>query len=312
MMLSVQPAMAGDDGAAEASAFLNTLSEAQRKEAIRPINDPERYDWTYFPGIRDGVSLGDLNTTQTKAFDAFLKATLSSQGLRRVDMLRKIEPVTDRGGGVHTGPNEYWVRFYGDPEKEAWAWRLEGHHLVLNAAIVGGNIVSVTPLFFGAAPVRGGSAAPPDAIGIEPLRAEDELAVALIRALNPVQTGVAKSIDSMPGDIRSGTERETKVPTSQGLAMSKMNPTQKAILKQIVEGYLDTWPKSAQSGIMKAFTESDPEKIHFAFSGSGQRAQPHYWRITAPTLIVEYWNGREGTNHAHAVLRTLHGEFASK
>ena len=94
--------------------------------------------------------------------------------------------------------------------------------------------------------------------------------------------------------------------------MSKMDPAQKALIKKIVEGYLDTWPSSARQGIAKAFAESDQKQIRFAFSGSGLRAQPHYWRITAPSLVVEYWNGREGTNHAHAVLRTLHGEFASK
>jgi hypothetical protein len=292
-----------------AAAFIETLSDAQRTEAVHPINDPERFDWTYFPGIRGGVRLGDLDEGQRSAFRAFFETALSPQGMRRIDTLRKVEAVSDRGRGVKTGADEYWIRFYGDPGSRVWAWRLEGHHLVVNAAIVDGRVVSISPLFFGSAPVSGSEKGPKEVIGVEPLRAEDEAAMALLANLGPIERAMARSMGPVPGDIRSGTSRTAQLPPEAGVTLAKMNETQRALVQSIVDGYLGTWPEDARKGIAERFAAADPTTVRFATAGPDKREQPHYWRITSPVLIIEYFNGRAGANHAHVVLRTLHGEF---
>ena len=88
-----------------------------------------------------------------------------------------------------------------------------------------------------------------------------------------------------------------------------MTEAERTLVKAIVRGYLGTWSEAAGKSIMKELENGDPENIRFAWSGSERRDAPHYWRITSPVLVVEYWNGRADANHAHAVLRTLHGEF---
>ncbi|MCH2161623.1 MAG: DUF3500 domain-containing protein [Phycisphaerales bacterium] len=308
-----------DGGSAEAVAFIETLDESQKQLAVRPINDPERLQWTFLPGPREGVRLADLDARQSRAFKAFLQAALSPKGYRRVDQLRKVEPVEDRGGGVRTSPDEFWVRFYGDPAAAtgenrqespgAWAWRLEGHHLVLNAAMVDGEVVSVSPLFFGAFPIRGTEHSPEDVRGVEPLRGEDELATALLKSLDPINTAAARSIGPTPGDIRSGTKAKARDLPEAGVQMSRMTDSEKALVSAIVEGYLGTWPESAREKLIESFRTADRSKIRFAWSGVERRDAPHYWRIVSPGLVIEYWNGQLGVNHVHVVVRTRHGEF---
>ena len=88
-----------------------------------------------------------------------------------------------------------------------------------------------------------------------------------------------------------------------------MTAAEQALVKQIVAGYLGTWPEASRAKIMTAFNDTDPSDVRFAWSGPDVREAPHYWRIVSPVLVVEYWNGRAGANHAHAVVRTRHGEF---
>ena len=313
-----EPAASGDDGAREASAFLALLDDDLRAEGVRAINDPERFQWTYLAGPRAGIRLGDLNAEQSRAFAAFLSATLSDAGLRRIEQIRAIEPVEDRGGGVQTGPDDYWVRFYGDPSKvgkpgspSVWAWRLEGHHLVLNAAVVDGEVVSISPLFFGASPRRGDARSRESVRGVDPLRGEDELAAGLLASLDPLQKSRARSSDSAPRDIRSGTRKAPGDLSSEGLQLSRMNERQRAVIDTIVDGYLGTWPKSAQRVIRNRHQSSDPADIRFLWRGLEDRNAPHYWRISGPYLIIEYWNGLNNADHVHVVVRTRHGEFAS-
>ena len=96
-------------------AFIETLPEAQRAIAIAPINAPDRGRWTYLAGPRTGLRWGDLDETARVAFDRFLDHALSPKGRARVREVLRVEPVADRGGGVRTGPGEYWIRIHGDP-----------------------------------------------------------------------------------------------------------------------------------------------------------------------------------------------------
>jgi hypothetical protein len=41
--------------------------------------------------------------------------------------------------------------------------------------------------------------------------------------------------------------------------------------------------------------------IHFAWAGSLERGSPHYFRIHAPTALIEYDNTQNGANHVHTV-----------
>ena len=297
-----------DDSMREAMVtFLDTLPEKQRSIAVAPINAPDRGRWTYLAGPRTGLRLGDLDEDSRSAFDRFLDAALSPLGRRRVGEVLRVEPVEDRGGGVRTGPGEYWIRVHGDPSGEgnAWAWRLEGHHLVLNTAVVDGRVVSVTPFFIGASPARHGRFG-------EPLATEDRAAAALAASLDPIQRASADGIGPAPGDIRSGTGPEARTSISGGLRGDRLTETQRSDLDELVFGILDFWPRESTGRLRGRWRAQDPTRLEFGWAGAQTRNGPHYWRVTSPVLLVEFSNTSPSFDHAHLVLRTLDDEFPGR
>ena len=287
--------------------FIETLAEPQRAIAIAPINAPDRGRWTYLAGPRTGLRLGDLGDDSRAAFDRFLDHALSPMGRDRVREVLRVEPVENRGGGVRTGPGEYWIRIHGDPTTDAgaWAWRLEGHHLVLNTAIVDGAVVSVTPFFIGASPAR-------HATFGEPLAVEDRAAAKFLASLDPKQTAAANGIGPAPGDIRSGTAAKMRSPEPGGLRGDRLSESQRAALQAIVFGILDFWPADSTERLRGRWRGQDPASLDFGWAGAGTRAGPHYWRIDSAVLLVEFANTSPSFDHAHLVLRTPGGEFPGR
>ncbi len=309
-----------DTGVA-ARSFLASLGESQRSEAVAAINAADRGTWTYLAGDRTGLRLGDLLPEQRAAFDRFLAAALSEAGLRRVREVLAVEPTSDRGGGVRTGPGEYWIRFYGEPvpngsvmedsghkaeaARGAWAWRLEGHHLSLNAAIVDGRVVSMTPFFFGAAPSTHAE------LG-EPLALDDARAERFLETLDPIQKAAAMGIGPAPADVRSGTGARPKMPREGGVKAASLSTEQRAELDALVMSLLDVWPAGSTAHLRNRWKQTDPETIRFGWAGSARRNGPHYWRVMSPSLVLEFSNSSPSVNHAHLVLRTTDDEFPGR
>ena len=288
-------------------AFIETLPESQRDVAVAPINAPDRGRWTYLAGPRTGLRIGDLDETARSAFDRFLDRALSPKGRDRVREILRVEPVEDRGGGVRTGPGEYWIRIHGDPTADgsAWAWRLEGHHLVLNTAVVDERIVSVTPFFLGASPARHPKFG-------EPLAIEDQAAATFLASLDPILAATANGIGPAPGDIRSGTTPDARRPDGRGLRGDRLTEPQRAALEAIVFGLLDFWPEASTGHLRERWRAQDPARIDFGWAGAGTRSGPHYWRIDSPVLLVEFSNTSPSFDHAHLVLRTPGDEFPGR
>lgn len=51
------------------------------------------------------------------------------------------------------------------------------------------------------------------------------------------------------------------------------------------------------------------ENLHFAWAGSLQRGEGHYYRIQSSDFLFEYDNTQGGANHVHAVWRDFDGDF---
>ena len=133
---------------------------------------------------RVGVNWHEMNLDQRRAGHALLRTALSSQGFFKAVTIMSLEQElrrmeTDRPGVEQIrDPEKYWFALFGDPASdEPWGWRIEGHHLSLNFSSVTGQVVSVTPAFFGANPaeLRDGPRA-----GLRVLGAEEDLGRKLI------------------------------------------------------------------------------------------------------------------------------------
>ena len=60
---------------------------------------------------------------------------------------------------------------------------------------------------------------------------------------------------------------------------------------------------------MKSIQAAGRDKIHFAWAGSLQPGEGHYYRIHGPTFIIEYDNTQNEANHAHIVWHSLKNDF---
>ena len=67
-------------------------------------------------------------------------------------------------------------------------------------------------------------------------------------------------------------------------------------------------PDLADEGV-KHFEGLDLGKIHFAWAGSLEPREGHYYRIQAPDFLIEYDNTQNGANHIHSVWREFDGDF---
>ncbi len=54
---------------------------------------------------------------------------------------------------------------------------------------------------------------------------------------------------------------------------------------------------------------SDMDRIAFAWAGSVEPGEPHYYRVQGPTFLIEYDNTQNGANHIHSVWRDFDGDF---
>jgi hypothetical protein len=58
-----------------------------------------------------------------------------------------------------------------------------------------------------------------------------------------------------------------------------------------------------------ALEQTDFGQVAFAWAGSLERGQPHYYRIQGPSFLIEYDNSQNNANHIHTVWRDFDGDF---
>lgn len=284
----------------EAVRFLSSLYDAQRVVAAYPLDDPERYRWQYTPGPRGGLVLKEMDPDQAAAALALMRTGLSEQGdaTARAIMaletdLRQVEEAEGRAGAERRDPELYWFTVFGDPAGEGpWAWRVGGHHLCLHMTVVGEQ-VSTTPLFFGANPARVPDGSP--RAGVRVLGPEEDLARALLTGLDDAQRAEAVVSQEAPDDIltRNAVRAEVAaVPT--GLACADLGDEQAAVLERLLARHLGRVPEPPRV---------DPRTVTFAWAGSAEPGQGHYYALRAGSLLLEYDNTQNAANHVHTVWR---------
>ena len=193
-----------------ASDWLASLPEDLRAKANPPFADPRREIWYYTPTDHEGVPMADLTMRQVQLAHRLLASGLSLPAYRRATVIMNPEAWQGapggRGGprgsmrGVMHGsdPAMYFAMVFGEPGSDAWGWRFGGHHVSAHNTIINGEIVSVTPTFFGANPHE---AALSDYQTLRPVAGEEDLARELVHSLDTAQRSVAIISKAAPFDI---------------------------------------------------------------------------------------------------------------
>ncbi len=312
--------MAGDaniaDGlarllAAEAGSFLDSLDEGQRASAQLAFHDDERRHWHYTPRDRAGLALADMGRPQAKAALRLLStglrlpsyaAAVTVMGLE--DVLEVLEDGRkDRHGG------DYWVTVFGDPGgDDPWGWRFEGHHVSVNYT-VSGERVAATPLFLGANPahVTSGSATV-----LRPLGREEDLAMALLTALDEGQRARAVFSDEPPPDIVTGEQPGVAGGLDPpGVSGADLSGEAAEILLALAVTFVERLPEELARSRVATVEATGVQALHFAWAGEVALDRPHYYRLQGPGLLAELDDTEPGGNHVHTVLRDPDDDFGA-
>lgn len=301
-----------------ATAFLNSLTPEQKAKTTFSFDDDERHFFHFVPDNniqqtlkrgRKGLTLREMTPPQKHLAQALLSAGLSQRGYIKAISIMSLEDVLrilEKDDGERRNPEKYYFSIFGAPsETGTWSYRVEGHHLSLHFIVVNGKVVS-TPLFLGTNPaeVKEGPRK-----GLRVLGKEEELGRDLVKSMTDEQRKVAVVAPEGYKDILTAADRKAALKGQpNGISASKLNSRQRQMLHALLEEYCHNLPDQAAQARLDQIKKAGTN-MFFAWAGPMERGQGHYYRVQAPSFLVEYDNTQNGANHVHSVWREYEGDF---
>jgi hypothetical protein len=292
-----------------ANNFLASLTPEQTQKATFSFGDEERFNWHFIPRDRKGLPLREMTPSQKHLAHALLSAALSQRGYHKATTIMSLEEVLkvlENDSGERRNPEKYYFSIFGKPvDKGNWGFRVEGHHLALNFTVADNRMAS-SPLFLGANPaeVRQGPRK-----GLRVLHREEDLGRALMTALTAEQRKTALVSETAYKDILTEASRKAALKGQpSGLSASKMTAEQRRMLDELLAEYVYNVPEDTAERRISQI-RSAGTNMFFAWAGTIERGGPHYYRIQAPTFLIEYDNTQNNANHIHSVWRDFEGDF---
>ena len=212
---------------------------------------------------------------------------------------------------VNFGSEYYFVSFVGTPSTTApWMLQFGGHHLAINATVVGPNI-TLSPSLTGGQPVKISSDGKSFTL-IPQVPLEMKAAFALLEGLDAAQRAKAV-IGSQQADLVLGPGQDGKTLPPEGLAGSNMTATQKTLFLALIKSRLGLL-NADDLAVKMAEVQKNLEKTYFAWSGPTTPGSAAYFRVTGPTVIIEFApqsNDGDATNHLHNMYRDPSNEYGA-
>jgi hypothetical protein len=88
----------------------------------------------------------------------------------------------------------------------------------------------------------------------------------------------------------------------KGLPAAELDDEQRALLSALLMAYVGRAPDHLAPHV-------DLDTVHLGWAGSTAPGQPHYYRLQAPRLLIEWDNTQRGANHAHSAWRDPETDF---
>lgn len=299
-----------------ADTLLTTFTPEQRDRATFPVDSDEWRHWTNSPFLeRRGVSLRDMTERQRAATRGLLRATLSAKGYELSRDIMRVEAYLARltGDQDRFGGDNVHVTVMGEPSAtEPWGWQIDGHHLVVNAFVLGDQVV-VTPRFFGTEPtvIDTGRYA-----GTKVLQKEQRQGLTFMRSLREPQRRRARADSSKSGDeIRSVPYQDNVQFDNVGLRATELDPEQRRRLLNLIRLYVDHM-REGHAEVRMEQVRKHLDDTYFVWIGGVGPKSVYYYRIQSPVVLIEFDHavrrtipGPQGPtrDHIHIVVRTPNG-----
>ncbi|MEM7030505.1 MAG: DUF3500 domain-containing protein [Chloroflexota bacterium] len=289
-----------------AQALIDTIGAAN---FVYELDAVQRYTWSVLPvpvveRPDQGARLGDLNAEAKTLLCTLVDATLSDSGVEIVYGSMSSDEVlgatVNRRDREYTKDN-YWVSIFGDPFNDAmWAYQIEGHHLGINVAVLGDDIM-VGPNLYGGYPLF-------DEDGTLFLVDQERLALAFSAALTTDQHTQMVISDS-PSEVDVSSESASYAfiePATIGLNGSQLNAEQQIALTALIDSYVETLP-AAQATVVKMSVSGELDQAIISWEGSTD-AKPFGYGIRLPSLHIFYSN-EDDPEHAHILFRLPNNDY---
>jgi hypothetical protein len=297
--------------ATAAEKFLASLTPEQRQQATFQFDSAERLRWHFVPQFeRNGLQVKAMTEPQRKLAHELLKTGLSDRGYTTYTQIMQLENILkaqEKGGGPTRDPEGYRFSVFGTPSaKGTWGWRVEFHHISLHFDVVNGTAISSTPSFAGANPaeVKDGPQKGQRTLGIL-----EDTARALVTGLDAAERKTAIFTDVALNDIVTENALDISPLSPAGLKASAMTAAQRDQLVKILDAYAGLMAPDIAADRMAKLKIAGIENIAFAWAGSIERGQKHYYRLQGPTFLIEFDNTQNDGNHVHSVWRDFRGDF---
>ncbi len=316
---------AGEGMTEQATKFLATLSDEQRKKANLQYDSPARSEWHFIPAPkfeREGLQIRDMDKAQRLAAHALLKTALSEAGYGKATKIMEMEGLLKELEKAKVGTplrdsERYYFTVFGVPSAEGrWGLGVEGHHLSLNFVVDQGKVISSSPSTFAANPATVMSQVIP-AIekGTRVLKGEEQFAFDLLASLSVDQKKVAIIAETAPAEIRAAGESQPPTAAAEGIAAAKLNPEQSKLLHSLIGEYAANMPEEVAQARWAAIEKADFENVFFAWAGAHEPGIGHYYKVQGPTFLIEFVNTQPDAagnpaNHIHCIWRDMNGDFA--
>jgi hypothetical protein len=294
-----------------ATAFLASLTPEQRQQATFAFDSAERLRWHFVPQFeRNGLQVKAMTEPQRTLAHELLKTGLSARGYDTYTKIMQLENIlreVEQGRGPIRDPEGYRFSIFGTPSaKGTWGWRVEFHHISLHFSVVNGTAISSTPSFAGANPaeVKDGPQKGQRTLGML-----EDTARALVTSLDEDQRKTAIFNASALNDIVTGNALDIKPLSPEGLKVSAMTAPQRDQLMKVLDAYAGLMATDLAAERIAKIQKAGVENIAFAWAGSIERGQRHYYRVQGPTFLIEFDNSQNDGNHVHSIWRDFNGDF---
>ncbi len=290
--------------------FLAALTPEQRQKAVFDFDTEERLNWHYVPKERQGLCFKEMSAAQQEAALNLLRVGVSQRGFEKAETIRSLENVLreiEQGQGPIRDPERYFFSVFGDPSATGiWGWRYEGHHISLHWTVIQGQVIATCPQFLGANPaeVRFGPLQ-----GTRALAAEEDLGRALALSLDESQREEAILSATAPPDVITAALRKAAILEDRGIAYRDLSAEQQEKLLALIREHACAQTPELARMRLESVRNAGLDDVKFAWMGSLERGQGHYYRIQGATFLIEYDNTQNDANHIHTVWRDFEGDF---
>jgi hypothetical protein len=114
-------------------------------------------------------------------------------------------------------------------------------------------------------------------------------------------------------DLVLGPGQDGKTLQAEGIAGSSLSATQQALLLEVIAERVGILNEDDANVKMEGI-KANIAKTYFAWSGGTTVGSAAYFRVTAPTLLLEFSPqsmGGDATNHVHSMLRDPTNDYGA-